>query len=164
MVVLGREHDFLFKSTSTYCGCTVGLLAQHSTVAAGSWALQALRAAMRRNSRCDDSTQQLSMPAAAAAPARRQRQQNGHQNEGRGGRWQRCGSYGGARQTGGSRQACFVKVEGTQLWRTRNRKLLLKLTRGTSIVMEFQAMKKEPSRNICAHSPTITIILVPGKK
>ena len=51
-----------------------------------------------------------------------------------------------------------------QLWRTRNRKLLLKLTRGTSIVMEFQAMKKEPSRNICAHSPTITIILVPGKK
>ena len=127
----------MFKSTSTYCGCTVGLLAQHSTVAAGSWALQALRAAMRRNSRCDDSTQQLSITA--AAPARRQ--QNGHQNEGRGGRWQRCGSYGGARQTGGSRQACFVKVEGTQLWRTRNRKLLLKLTRGTSMVIEFQVLK-----------------------
>ena len=29
-----------------------------------------------------------------------------------------------------------------QLWRTRNRKLLLKLTRGTSIVMELQALKK----------------------
>ena len=58
-------------------------------------------------------------------------------------RCQRCGSYGGARQTGGSRQACFVKVEGTQLWRTRNRKLLLKLTRGTSMVMEFQVLKEK---------------------
>ena len=28
-----------------------------------------------------------------------------------------------------------------QLWRTRNRKLLLKLTRGTSMVMELQVLK-----------------------
>ena len=88
------------KRSALHC-CTVGLLAQHSAVAAGSWALHAA------NSRCDDSTQQLSIAAAAA--------QDGDQNEGRGGRWQRCGSYGGARQTGGRRQACFVKVEGTLL-------------------------------------------------
>ena len=30
-----------------------------------------------------------------------------------------------------------------QLWRTRNRKLLLKLTRGTSMVMEFQVLKEK---------------------
>ena len=100
-----------------------------------------------RNSRCDDSTQQLSMLAAAAAAERAPK---------RGAR----GAVAAAVRQLWRRQAdrrakagllCESRRDtAAQLWRTRNRKLLLKLTRGTSMVMKFQAMKKGPSKNKCA--------------
>jgi hypothetical protein len=89
-------------------------------------------AAEHGSSRTGTKTRGASREGQPAAGSGRRRQAAGRQLVADGGR-QQAGRQAGL--LGESRR------DTAQLWRTRNRKLLLKLTRGTSIVMEFQALK-----------------------